>query len=585
MRSKMRIKSAVIARRPKADEAICFKTRLLRHVLCCLAMTMVAVTPLASASGSSVKILEEMPVQHNGRIKPFQSFAREASLAVTGRYKFKGMNAPELVWRWLTEPEVWNAKPFLPAAYKPLAGDFGLMIIEGRVSPEVALGHESFLEKVREAQARRERKEKLTLLDEKRLELYDRASLFREVAGGKIPGWIAHPEDPRAGWAPFASFAAPDAQATLAAHFPAENLSDMIASVTKLLGSVQKNGLGENSIPAAKTFTASQKALFEARGVYVDEDLIRRELMYNRVHPFGWAWKLYLLALVLSAIFAPAQKFKQVWLPFFAAGFILHTFGFYMRCTIAGRPPVTNMYESIIWVSWGAVFFAAVLYAIHRAKALPLAASAVAAIALLLADGFPVLLDASITPLVPVLRSNFWLTIHVLTITLSYAAFALAWGLGHAAVVGFAFGRPGAEWPQHMTQQVYRAMQIGVILLASGTVLGGVWANYSWGRFWGWDPKETWALIALLGYLAVLHGRFAGWLGTFGLAAGSVVCFLSVVMAWYGVNFVLAAGLHSYGFGGGGAGYVFAVALADLAFTGACAAVYRRKVQPVSKAA
>ena len=118
-----------------------------------------------------------------------------------------------------------------------------------------------------------------------------------------------------------------------------------------------------------------------------------------------------------------------------------------------------------------------------------------------------------------------------------------------------------------------------MILLASGTVLGGVWANYSWGRFWGWDPKETWALIALLGYLAVLHGRYAGWLDTFGFAVGSVVAFLGVLMAWYGVNFVLAAGLHSYGFGGGGAPYVAAAALADLAVIAWAALKVKRRSQ------
>src|SRR4029079_9426275 len=99
---------------------------------------------------------------------------------------------------------------------------------------------------------------------------------------------------------------------------------------------------------------------------------------------------------------------------------------------------------------------------------------------------------------------------------------------------------------------IYRTMQVGVLLIAAGTILGGVWADYSWGRFWGWDPKEVWALITLLVYLIPLHGRFAGLGNTFGLVMASVVCFLSVVMAWYGVNFILGVGLHSYGFVDGG---------------------------------
>ena len=109
-----------------------------------------------------------------------------------------------------------------------------------------------------------------------------------------------------------------------------------------------------------------------------------------------------------------------------------------------------------------------------------------------------------------------------------------------------------------------RASTRRVLLLAAGTILGGVWANYSWGRFWGWDPKETWALIALLCYILTLHGRLAGWWTQFGLVVASVVCFLAVLMAWYGVNFVLGKGLHSYGFGIGGETYVATFVVVDL---------------------
>ena len=116
----------------------------------------------------------------------------------------------------------------------------------------------------------------------------------------------------------------------------------------------------------------------------------------------------------------------------------------------------------------------------------------------------------------------------------------------------------------------------GVLLLAAGTILGGVWANYSWGRFWGWDPKETWALIALLCYILTLHGRIAGWWTQFGLVVASVVCFLAVLMAWYGVNFVLGKGLHSYGFGLGGEMYVASFVGADLLFVGFAIWRYRR---------
>ena len=130
---------------------------------------------------------------------------------------------------------------------------------------------------------------------------------------------------------------------------------------------------------------------------------------------------------------------------------------------------------------------------------------------------------------------------------------------------------------------LYRVLQLGVLLLAAGTILGGVWANYSWGRFWGWDPKETWALIALLCYIMTLHGRLAGWWTQFGLVVASVVCFLAVLMAWYGVNFVLGKGLHSYGFGIGGETYVATFVVLDLLFVGFAIWRYRSSKRTVAR--
>ena len=176
---------------------------------------------------------------------------------------------------------------------------------------------------------------------------------------------------------------------------------------------------------------------------------------------------------------------------------------------------------------------------------------------LLLADSAPTLLDGRLDPLEAVLRSNFWLMTHVLIITMSYSAFFLAFAIGD--VLLFLFLREKKKGVNPIQIQIYTkcidvCIQVGVVLLAAGTVLGGIWADYSWGRFWGWDPKETWALISLLGYLALLHGRLVGWIKEFGLAVGSVLIFFLIVMAWYGVNYVLGQGLHSYGFGSGRGG-------------------------------
>jgi ABC-type transport system involved in cytochrome c biogenesis permease subunit len=200
-----------------------------------------------------------------------------------------------------------------------------------------------------------------------------------------------------------------------------------------------------------------------------------------------------------------------------------------------------------------------ILEKVYKYKSILLSGLLVGVFSMVVADMAPAILDPTIQPLEAVLRSNYWLIIHVMTITISYAAFFLAFGLGNLGLLYYVIDeKKYQEQIRHISTAIYRSMQIGVAFLAPGIILGGVWADYSWGRFWGWDPKETWALIALLGYLAVLHAKIGGIIKDFGMIITAVVSFSLVIMAWYGVNFVLGAGLHSYGFGAGGVEYVAA---------------------------
>ncbi len=179
-------------------------------------------------------------------------------------------------------------------------------------------------------------------------------------------------------------------------------------------------------------------------------------------------------------------------------------------------------------------------------------------------------------PLQAVLRSNIWLVTHVMTITLSYAALALAMGVGNITLGYYLFGARDEQVTGRLENLTYCSVQVGVLLLAAGTIVGGVWADHCWGRFWGWDPKEVWALITLLGYLAVLYARQALWIRQFGLAALCVACFSLVIMAWYGVNFVLGVGLHDYGFGEGGQTHVLVAVIAQNIFVAASVVRYQR---------
>ena len=308
--------------------------------------------------------------------------------------------------------------------------------------------------------------------------------------------------------------------------------------------------------------------------IYPEESQLRLEYFYNHWDGFYRAAWCYGIALVLLGMASCARQRRSAESESASRSrfsvSLFHASGITMRCLIAGRPPVTNMYESIIWVSFAVLFFGMIFFARYRTPIYLLAALPVSLVALLLVHQMPIAMPSSIDPLVPVLRDNFWLTIHVLTITLSYAAFALAMGFGH--ILLFRYARNPVARPRGSADAFLAVSRApaGCLAARGGTILGGVWANYSWGRFWGWDPKETWALIALLCYILTLHGRLAGWWTQFGLVVASVVCFLAVLMAWYGVNFVLGKGLHSYGFGIGGETYVATFVIARSVVRGVC---------------
>ncbi len=189
----------------------------------------------------------------------------------------------------------------------------------------------------------------------------------------------------------------------------------------------------------------------------------------------------------------------------------------------------------------------------------------------------------------PILRDNFWLAVHVVTIMAGYASAAMALILGNIALGYYLLGRyvvsPGTAGGGCATRRppeacallagfTYTAIQITVLLLTAGTILGALWADKAWGRFWAWDPKEVWALISLLAYLGFLHMRHIGWLGAFGMAMTAVLGASAVGFTWYGVNFLLGSGMHSYGSGAGGQWQVGTAAVIQLSFLTAAGGRY-----------
>ena len=326
---------------------------------------------------------------------------------------------------------------------------------------------------------------------------------------------------------------------------------------------------------ASANFIAALREVGPQLGDYPSAEIIDLEVAYNHWAPFRFAWVCTLLALLAALLGWESRRrpFYRASLGFYATGVLAMLVGFGMRTAISARAPVTNMYESVVFVGLGAAALGLVFEIIYGKRYMLTAAAAVSTLALILADTCPAILDPSIRPLTPVLRSNFWLVIHVMTIMLSYAAFALALLTGNIAL-GFYLRRSANRAAiAALSKLTYQLLQAGVLLLIIGTFLGASWADYAWGRFWGWDPKEVWALITLLGYLALLHARHVGWVHDFGMAAFSVLCFTLILMAWYGVNFVLGTGLHSYGFGGGGQSYVLSAIALQFLYVGAAGAM------------
>ena len=514
-----------------------------------------------------------LAVQDGGRRKPMDTLGRETLLRLTGRHEVtafgKTWTPSDFMLSMLLETQNWRKEPMILVGFRPLLVKLGLDAGQKRFS-YMELSHAALLgTMLQEAHEVREAGEKPDLLHQEAENVAGRLVLFNEVEKGNVFLLIPAPNNVKQAW-------------TAPPNFATYYSRDQFALATQALQSLAaayRAGDALQFSSRAHELRGALRALSPV--VYPGESELGREYLYNHLRLLDWAVAGYSLALLLfgSSVWFKVRNPWLTRLGFSAAigGLLFHLAGMVLRCWIGGRPPVTSMYESMIWVSSGVLIFSLIFFLRYRTLTYLLAALPISLSLLLLVGQMPLVLPESIDPLVPVLRNNYWLTLHVLTITLSYAAFALAMGIGHILLAQYLRNPSRARADKAMHFRLYRVLQLGVLLLAAGTVLGGVWANYSWGRFWGWDPKETWALITLLCYIVVLHGKLAGWWGGFGLAVGSVICFLAVVMAWYGVNFVLGTGLHSYGFGVGGENYVMTAVGLDLVFVATTVGRYLRR--------
>jgi cytochrome c-type biogenesis protein CcsB len=518
----------------------------------------------AHAEATDLHPWEALVVQDSGRRKPVGTFGHEVLVKIAGRDPVRtvdgtSFDGSSFTFSMLFATREWKDEPIILISYRPLVEQLGLDPARKLFSRKELAGAANLTRLGQEAAALRQSGQPVPRLNSEAQTVLGRMQLFDAL--GSTTAFLLAPPPP--GSAAGAAWLSID---QLAAAYPPEKAGPILQDLRGLNLAV-RGGSAEDFAAAAERLTTDLRALNPE--VYPSVPKIERELSYNRLKPFDAAMWLFAAAMLLLLVGA-----RQGWrrwplaggVALTVAGFIIMIYGILLRVIIAGRAPVTNMYESVIWVAMGTVLFGLVFYAVYRSRLMLLSALPVSFLCLLLVRSLPVAMPSRLDPLVPVLRDNFWLTVHVLTITLSYAAFALALGFAHVVLWQYIRNPGTAGALRQLHTWLYRMMFVGLILLAAGTILGGVWANYSWGRFWGWDPKETWALIALLMYVVAIHGKMAGWWGDFGIAVAAIINFAGIIMAWYGVNYILGAGLHSYGFGVGGEGYILAFLAAEAAY-------------------
>ncbi len=298
------------------------------------------------------------------------------------------------------------------------------------------------------------------------------------------------------------------------------------------------------------------------------------ELFYNQINPFLWAKILYGLVFLLSlvtlskssAVIARSEATKQSlgakWIAtpitwarndgiktLLLTGLALHLFGIISRIIILSRPPVTNLYETFIFVSLIMVILGMLINRLDKSYSLGDLLAAFSGLVLLLIAGKFAAEGDTMQVLIAVLNSNFWLSTHVICVSIGYAGVALAGLLGHLYLLQVLF--KSEEKLLAKTQGlILGVLGFGLCFSFLGTMLGGIWADQSWGRFWGWDPKENGALIIVLWCAMLFHARLSGIVKSIGLATGAALGTVVVITSWFGIN-LLGVGLHSYGFTSG----------------------------------
>ena len=487
-----------------------------------------------------------IPVSSGGRIKPMDTAARSMLMIAGGKQSVQVESSEVSAVRFLVDlianPERIRNTPLVRVDHPDV---LALLEKEPTQSGRLPLGDiephwQHIAQKANHALAI-EPKER-DGFQRAIIELHDRVNRVLEYAHMRQP-YAIPPLSPEGHWRPFHE-AFLDEQGSAAPH----------PSVAYLTTSMNAANQGDEE--GFATSVASYTELLEESMPSVMREM-RLEVWFNRASLFTGTTAVYILAfLCVCASFIAragtkhsmiAERFRACSWALLVVGVLVHTLAIGLRIYLQDRPPVTNLYSSAIFVGWASALAGIFIERLFRLGIAVLGASTIGAATLIIAHNLGNDGD-TMQMMQAVLDSNFWLATHVIAITLGYSATFLAGAIAMIYLIARLVSRSiTAERERSMIRMVYGVACFALLLSFVGTVLGGIWADQSWGRFWGWDPKENGAALVVLINAIILHARWGGMIRAKGIAALAVAGNIVTAWSWFGTN-MLGVGLHAYGF-------------------------------------
>ncbi len=513
------------------------------------------ITPKAHADKFSKMVIQDV----SGRMMPMHTFASEILRKLSKSDTYESFDATQVFLSMQESPQLWSNAPII--YLRPMESDS----VRNVIGVDKSVKHARFVDffdergryKLEPYLAEAYKTQTPTGHQKKFRETNDRVRLLFDVIEGNSLKIFPVPEDENNKWISSDEFRLGNYRSKIKDTLYGNFINNGFSAYLMTLNQAKQTGDFSQAEALLNGFKKSQQKY--GSEVMLSDEKIETEIAYNTYDIFKklFSWYMYAGTLLFILIIIQIFKYKSVWLKNTVKSFIggiiflfaLHTGGLIVRWYLSGHAPWSDAYESMIYVAWSVMLFGLLF---GRKSSLTIASSAFITSMILMIAHWN-WMDPAIANLQPVLQ-GYWLMIHVSVIVGSYGPFALGMILGLVALLLMIF--TNKENKERMLINIKEltiinelALTVGLVMLTIGNFLGGMWANESWGRYWGWDPKETWALISIMIYAFVIHMRLIpGLRSRWIYSLMSVLAFGSILMTYFGVNFYLS-GLHSYASG------------------------------------